>query len=326
MVVDDASTDRTLDAVMPFVERGQVRLLSKAVNEGKAMALDDALPCLRGDIVLVMDADACPDAQILRWIVPHFQSPRVAAVTGNPRVANQQSFLAQLQLVEFTSIISMLRRAQRIWGRILTMSGVVGAFRVSALWDVGRYTPEMVTEDIELTWKLQRAFYDVRYEPEALVWMRVPTSLATFWKQRYRWAMGLGQVLRKHGQVAMSWRGRRMWPVFWESVLSILWAADLAILSVLWLASYLAGVPPVGASPIPNWWGMLVATLCLGQLVVGVAMDSKYDKSVLRAFPLAIFYPIVYWTQMAPLTVLATPVGFFRPVRHGDVSQWKTKR
>ena len=63
-------------------------------------------------------------------------------MTGNPRVSNTSSFLSKLQAIEFASIISLLRRAQRVWGRIMTMSGVVGIFRRSALMDVGLYRPQ----------------------------------------------------------------------------------------------------------------------------------------------------------------------------------------
>ena len=324
--VDDASTDRTRVEVRPFVESGRVRLIAKEYNEGKAMALNDALGCLRGEIVLIMDADACPDPQILRWMVPHFESPRVAGVTGNPRVANRDTFLSQLQLVEFTSIVSLQRRAQRIWGRILTMSGVVGAFRRSALLDVGRYSPEMATEDIDMTWKLQRALYDVRYEPHALVWMRVPPTLRGLVKQRRRWALGLAQVLRRHGRVAVKWRTRRMWPVFYEATLSILWAYCFVVLTTLWAFSYAVGVPPAGVSPIPNWWGMTIGTLCLTQLFTGVMLDRRYDRGVLQHYPVAVVYPIVYWMLMAVITVFCSPAGLLRRARHGAVTHWKTER
>ncbi len=326
VVVDDASTDGTREAVREFVRRGEVRLVAKSHNEGKAMALNDALPCLRGEIILIMDADAEPDGQILRWMVPHFRSARVAGVTGNPRVTNRETFLAQLQVVEFTSIVSMLRRAQRVWGRILTMSGVVGAFRKSALLDVGRYSPEMATEDIELTWRLQRAFYDVRYEPRALVWMRVPSTLRGLVIQRRRWALGLAQVLRRHGRLARSWQARRMWPVFWEAVVSIAWAYTFVLLTSFWLVSYAVGVPPVGVSPIPNWWGMTIATMCLLQLLSGVLMDVRYDRSVGRHFIVAVAYPIVYWMLMSLITAITTPRGLMRPARRGAVTQWKTAR
>lgn len=326
VVVDDASTDRTRDVVRPFVDRGLVRLIAKERNEGKAMAMNDALPCLRGEIVLVMDADASPDPQILRWMVPHFASARVAGVTGNPRVHNRVTFLSQLQLIEFTSIVSLLRRAQRIWGRILTMSGVVGAFRKSAIYDVGRYSAEMATEDIDMTWKLQRASYDVRYEPRALVWMHVPETLPSLVRQRRRWALGLAQVARRHAGVLVSWRARRMWPMFYEALLSILWAYCFVVLTALWILSWSMGVPPVGASPIPNWWGMMIGTLCLTQLLTGVLLDSRYDRSILRYYPVAVSYPIVYWMLMALVTVFATPAGLFRRTPKGAITQWKTQR
>lgn len=326
VVVDDASTDATRDIVRPYAERGQVRLIAKERNEGKAMAMNDALPCLNGDIVLVMDADACPDPQILRWIVPHFRSARVAGVTGNPRVHNRTSFLAQLQVVEFTSIVSLLRRAQRIWGRILTMSGVVGAFRRTALLDVGRYSPEMATEDIDMTWKLQGALYDVRYEPRAIVWMKVPATLRGLVRQRRRWALGLAQVLRRHAGMLWSLRTRRMWPVYGEAVLSILWAYCFVVLTSLWITSYALGIPPVGASPIPNWWGMTIGTLCLTQLLTGVLLDARYDRTVLRSYPVAVAYPIVYWMLMSVITVFATPAGLMRRAARGGVSQWRTER
>ena len=326
VVVDDASTDGTREAVRPFVERGLVRLIAKERNEGKAMALNDAMPCLQGEIVLILDADAAPDPQILHWMVPHFASARVAGVTGNPRVHNRETFLAQLQLVEFTSIVSLLRRAQRIWGRILTMSGVVGAFRTSALHDVGLYSPEMATEDIDMTWKLQRAAYDVRYEPRAIVWMKVPPTLGGLVKQRRRWALGLAQVLRRNRGVAVSWRARRLWPVFFESWLSILWAYCFVVLTSFWALSYAFGIPPVGVSPIPNWWGMTIGTLCLLQLFTGVMLDARYDSTVLRHFPVAVVYPIVYWMLMSLVTVFATPAGLFGRLKRGAVTQWKTQR
>lgn len=326
VVVDDASTDGTREAVRPFVEAGTVRLIAKSRNEGKAMAMNDALPLIRGEILLIMDADAAPDPQILRWMVPHFESARVAGVTGNPRVANRETFLAQLQVVEFTSIVSVLRRAQRIWGRILTMSGVVGAFRKSALIDVGLYQPEMATEDIDMTWNLQRAHYDVRYEPRALVWMKVPPTLRGLVVQRRRWAYGLAQVLRRYGGVAFRWRERRLWPVLYESILSVLWAYCFVLLTGFWIVSYSIGVPPVGASPIPNWWGMTIGTMCLIQLFTGVMLDSRYDRTVVRHFAVAVAYPIIYWMLMALITVFATPVGLLQGARRGKVTQWKTSR
>jgi biofilm PGA synthesis N-glycosyltransferase PgaC len=315
VVVDDGSSDGTRSVVEPYVKRGQVRLIVKQQNEGKAMAMNDALPCLNGEIVLIMDADAEPAPDILAHMLPHFEHARVAAVTGNPRVKNVDTFLARLQLIEFSSIVSLLRRSQRIWGRIMTVSGVVAAFRKSALLDVGGFSPEMPTEDIELTWKLQRRFWDIRYEPHALVWMTVPSTLSDLFSQRRRWSRGLMQVLHKHHDVILHWKYRRMWPIFIESVLSILWSACFVILTTLWIVSYAAGYPPVGAHPIPNLWGMVIATLAILQLFTGTLLDRRYDPGSLKYYPYAVYYPIVYWMLLAWANFISLLWLFRRPSR-----------
>jgi biofilm PGA synthesis N-glycosyltransferase PgaC len=259
-------------------------------------------------------------------MVPHFRSPRVAGVTGNPRVANRDSFLSKMQAIEFTSIISMMRRAQRIWGRIVTMSGVVGAFRRSALHDVGFYNPEMATEDIDLTWRLQLRHWDVRYEPRAIMWMRVPQSLGGLWRQRRRWALGLSQVLCRHWRQALRWRHRRLWPVLAEATLSVGWSYTYVVLTGIWILSYAVGYPPVGASPIPNFWGMLIGTVCLTQLLTGVLLDRSYDRKLGRYYVVAVLYPLIYWIMMAVITVLTAPRGLAVGRRKGRVTQWKPVR
>ena len=326
VVIDDGSTDKTLEKLLPFTDDGRIRLIRKISNEGKAMALNDAVPLTKGEIILIIDADAIPDPQILKMMVPHFKAPRVAAVTGNPRVANRRSLLSKLQAIEFTSIVSLQRRGARIWGKMLTMSGVVGAFHRDALLDAGLYSPYMATEDIDLTWKLQRKFYDIRYEPRAIVWMRVPVTALGLWNQRRRWSSGLAQVIRRHSKPALNWKSRRLWPVLGESYLSILWAFTFVFLTTLWIFSYAVGYPPVGASPIPNYWGMLIGTMCLVQLLIGVLLDKRYDRNLPWYYSLAIFYPLLYWMFMAIVTVVSAPGGLLRSNSKRTPTRWKPIR
>ena len=326
VIIDDCSTDNTLAEIEPYLLDGRVRLVRKMINEGKAMALNDAIPLTRGELLLVMDADAVPIPDILKYFVPHFRSPRCAAVTGNPRVANRDSFLAKLQSIEFASIISLMRRAQRVWGRIMTMSGVVGIFRRTALFDVGLYSPEMATEDIDLTWRLQMRHWDVRYESRAVMWMRVPQSLQGLWWQRRRWALGLSQVLTRHWRELMDWKQRRFWPVIIEANLSIIWAYTYIFLTIIWLVSYAVGYPPRGASPIPNFWGMMIATMCLVQLLTGVILDRAYDQVLKKYFIVAVFYPLIYWILMAVITAATAPAGLNVNRQKRKYTLWKPVR
>lgn len=324
VVVNDGSTDGTADSVRSFMHSDRVRLVDKEENEGKAMALNDGVPACAGEIILCLDSDVVPDPQLLRKMVPHFASPRVGAVTGNPRVVNRGSLLRDLQMLEFTSIISVQRRAQRIWGRVLTASGAAVAIRKEAMRAVGGFAPSMATEDIDITWKLQSAFWDVRYEPSAIVGMEVPPTLGELWKQRRRWARGLAQVLRAHARGLMHWKQRRMWPVFVEACMSIAWAYTFVLISIYWVISAIVGHEPLGASPIPNVWGMIIATACLTQLFTGALMDRRYDKGLLRYFPVAIFYPLIYWMLMSLITAIYTVDGLLR--KPPQVQRWKIRR
>jgi biofilm PGA synthesis N-glycosyltransferase PgaC len=326
VVVDDGSPDRTAELVRRSVDHEDVcvRLLEKRVNEGKAMALNDAIPVVRGDIVVIIDADIQPRPEVLRYLVEHFRHGRVAAVAGNPQVANTRSLLAKMQATEFASIVSVLRRAQRVWGRILTVSGAVCAFRRGAMVDVGLFDPHMATEDIAISWKLQRRFYDIRYEPRAVCAMQVPETLPALWRQRKRWAKGLAQVLRAHADLFLDWRTRRMWPVFTEAVCSVLWAYLAVGMIAFWAASYALGLEPLGANPVPNFWGMVIATVALVQLGVGVWLDGRYNRTVGRFYLWAPLYPLFYWMLMLLITVRATPGALLG--RRGATTHWHTPR
>jgi biofilm PGA synthesis N-glycosyltransferase PgaC len=132
-------------------------------------------------------------------------------------------------------------------------------------------------------------------------------------------------VLRRHARQLLNWRARRFWPVVLESTFSIVWGYSFVLLTSLWVVSYALGFPPIGGSPIPNWWGMSMATVCLAQLFTGVLLDRRYDFRLGRTYPIAVFYPLIYWMFLAVVTVRSTPAGFLRePARKG--TQWKTRR
>ena len=71
---------------------------------------------------------------------------------------------------------------------------------------------------------------------------------------------------------------------------------------------------------------MLIASLCLVQLLTGVVLDRGYDERLPRYYVMAIFYPLVYWILMAVITVLTTPRGWLVNHQKRKVTQWKPVR
>jgi biofilm PGA synthesis N-glycosyltransferase PgaC len=190
ILINDGSTDQTAMILSELArEHALVRIVTLENNFGKAMALRAGALASHAEYLMCVDADALLAEDALLWMIPHFvQGARVAAVTGNPRVQNKRGLLARIQIGEFASIIGMVKRSQRDIGRIFTVSGVHVCFRRRALHEVGYWSPETVTEDIDISWRLQMHYWDVRYEPHALSWIVVPETLRGLWRQRLRWA------------------------------------------------------------------------------------------------------------------------------------------
>ena len=233
IVIDDASTDKTAQIIREFCARDpRMRAIFMERNAGKAAALNAALFASTGEIIVTIDADAWLHKNAVAWLVQHFKGPRVGAVTGNPRVRNRTNLISKIQVGEFSSIVGMIKRSQRILGKVLTVSGVIAAFRKQALLDVDLWDSDMATDDINVTWKLERRFWDIRYEPNSLCWILVPDTIMGLFKQRVRWAQGGTEVLLKYKDVWRSWKQRRLWPVYIEYVLSIFWSYCFIIFSI----------------------------------------------------------------------------------------------
>jgi biofilm PGA synthesis N-glycosyltransferase PgaC len=315
LLVDDGSGDETrhiLDALA--AQHPKIRVIYCARNQGKAVALTTASLMTPAQYLCCIDADALLDPEALSWLMVHFLNPRVGAVTGNPRVRNRSTMLGRVQVGEFSSIVGLIKRAQRTYGRIFTVSGVVACFRKAALHDVGYWSPEMLTEDIDVSWKLQVRHWDVRFEPKARCWILAPETLRGLWQQRLRWSTGGIQVLLKNWRIGYIWKARRMWPVLLEYVISVAWAYTMSAIAVLWLAGLVIELPPGYQVPsfLSGWNGVLLGTTCLLQISISLALDSRYDMRLVRSFYWMIWYPLAYWMLNMITTIVAVPRALLR--------------
>lgn len=324
IVIDDASTDATRAAVQPFLKDKRIRLLRKQKNEGKSMAINDALPACRGELVLLIDADGVPNDDVLELMVPHFiDAPAVGAVTGNPRVLNTRTVLARLQAIEFSSIVAVQRRGDAVWGRLMTFSGLCTLFERDTARALGGFAPDMATEDIDLTWRLQLAGREVTYEPAALFGMQAPETLTSLWHQRVRWVRGLAQVLRRHTLQACKPTNWRLWPVLTTSMLSIIWAHALVIATIIWVASEPVGRPPPAIAPFLALFAVITILAGIMQALTGMWLDRRSDPALIRQTPWVALYPLAYWILCVLLVVRGTVPGLLRTPK---LSVWQIPR
>ncbi|WP_083960508.1 poly-beta-1,6-N-acetyl-D-glucosamine synthase [Methylomonas lenta] len=312
IAVNDGSQDNTLDILLELAAKHpQLRVINLEQNQGKAVALRTGALFSNNEYLICIDGDALLAPHATTWIMQHLLSgPRVAAVTGNPRIRTRSTLLGKIQVGEFSAIIGLIKRAQRVYGRIFTVSGVVAGFRKSALHRVGYWSTDIVTDDIDISWKLQLDHWDIRFEPNALCWILMPETLRGLWRQRLRWAQGGAEVLFRYSKPLAIWRSRRMWGIYVEYLTSVFWSFTMIMILILWTLGWFFELPDELTIPtlIPSWGGVLLGATCLLQFAVSLIIDSRYEKGITKTYYWMIWYPLIYWL----INVLTTVCGLIK--------------
>ena len=319
IAINDGSSDNTGEVLDRLAGRFEkLRVVHLAQNQGKAMGLQAGSLLTDAEFLIGIDGDALLDPHAAKWMIRHFLADeKIAAVTGNPRIRTRSTLLGRIQVGEFSSIVGMIKRAQRVFGRLFTVSGVITAFRKSAVHEVGYWSPNMLTEDIDITWKLQRAGWDVEFEPNALVWILMPETLKGLYTQRIRWAMGGAQVLIKNFDVLFKPGLNFLWPLMLELLLTLVWSYLMLLVACIWLVDLIIPnhVLPVMSSPfLPYGTGILLGATCLFQFMISKWMDSRYEPGLLKNYYWMIWYPFVFWL----ITVTASILAFPKVLMRGD--------
>jgi biofilm PGA synthesis N-glycosyltransferase PgaC len=316
IAINDGSKDDTLEILVALAkENPRLKVVNLAQNQGKALALQAGSLVAKHEYLICIDGDALIDPYCVYWMAKHFvRYPQVAAVTGNPRIRNRTSLLGKIQVGEFSSIVGMIKRAQRSFGRLFTVSGVITGFRKSAVHEVGYWSPDMLTEDIDITWKLQRNGWDVRFEPKSLVWILMPETIKGLWKQRLRWAMGGAQVMFKNFKVLFLHKQTHLWGLMIELLLSMVWAYTMVLVILVWIAGLLfpTGFLTPSESPIlPDQGSVILIGACLVQFGVSKWLDGHYDDGLGKNYFWMIWYPFAFWFLNLFTAVTALPKVIF---------------
>ena len=316
IAVNDGSFDNTGEILVNLASRYKnLRVIDCKENKGKANALHIAAHASKSEYFLCVDSDALLDDMAPYYLIHHFieKGERVGAVTGNPRIRNRDTLLSRMQLVEYASIIGSIKRTQRIIGKVMTVSGVIVAFRKKALVDVGLWDRDMITEDIAVSWKLQKKFWDIRYEPRALCWMLVPETIKGIYKQRVRWSQGGQEVILKHFDIFFDWRQRRIWPIYIEQVLGVIWA-----FAWLFMTIYLFFTAETFAQLIV-WFSFNSFALVLLshiQLIISIFNEAKYDD-ISKYYLWSAWYPAIYWMINTIVVIAAAPKAIISRIKGG---------
>ncbi|BEV35452.1 glycosyltransferase [Synechococcus sp. M16CYN] len=192
-VVDDGSLDRTpalLDSLADRHPRLNVIHRSRDAGGGKSGALNAALAQLKGDWLLVLDADAQLQGDLLEMVMPYALDSGWSAVQLRKAVVDaDRNWLTRSQAMEM-ALDAVIQAGRLTGGGVAELRGNGQLIKRSVLEASGGFNEDTVTDDLDLSFRLltNGALVGILWDPP--VQEEAVAELSALWKQRQRWAEG----------------------------------------------------------------------------------------------------------------------------------------
>jgi exo-beta-1,3-glucanase (GH17 family)/cellulose synthase/poly-beta-1,6-N-acetylglucosamine synthase-like glycosyltransferase len=155
------------------------------------------------EIIAVIDSDYKANSSWLKDLVPYFSKKEVGFVQApqDYRDGNEKPFKAMCH-AEYKGFfhIGMVTRNDR---NAIIEHGTMTMIRASVLRGIGGWAEWCITEDAELGLRIFEQGYEGVYVKKSYGKGLIPDTFIDYKKQRYRWAYGAIQILKRHGKILL---------------------------------------------------------------------------------------------------------------------------
>jgi biofilm PGA synthesis N-glycosyltransferase PgaC len=267
VVASDGSTDAT-NTIVKAYEKSGVVLHQVIPRGGKARALGTVVPQVRGEIIVLSDANTMYHPDALQKLVRHFADRTVGAVSGDVQLVDAAPSHARSESLYYR-YERWLQSVESELGSIVGADGAMYALRRSlfAPPSVG-----LILDDFVISMNVARSGYRVLYEPEAVATEQGTLSSQEEFLRKVRIVSGGMQALRR-GEGLPRWRQpfllfcyvshkllRWFVPCFLLLLLlSSFWLSTISLYAVAYYGQLLfygaAGVYAAGVPTVRQWVG-----------------------------------------------------------------------
>jgi cellulose synthase/poly-beta-1,6-N-acetylglucosamine synthase-like glycosyltransferase len=228
----------------------------------KAGNLNNALEQTDGEFVIVLDADHVPEPHFITRLIGYFSDEGLAFVQTPHAFYNFDSFQARLDhgnrkyWEEGDLFYRVIQPGRNHWNAPI-FAGSAAMFRRSSLREVGYIATETVTEDMHTGLRLHAKGWKSIAIGERLVAGQAPPDIATFHKQRQRWAEGNLGIMKYDNPLFMGGLTTAQRLCYFGSMIH--WASGLFKLAIYLtpIMMLFSGVPPVREFT----WNLAIVTL-----------------------------------------------------------------
>jgi len=284
-----------------FHERPLAGFKAGALNYALARTAPDA------EIVAVIDADYLVEPTWLQYLTPHFADPRIGVVQAPQDYRDgDESLFKKLCYAEYKGFfhIGMVTRNDR---DAIIQHGTMTMIRRDLL-DKLRWGEWTITEDADLGLRVFAEGYSAAYVLESHGRGLMPDRFIDYKKQRFRWAYGAMQIMKRHagmlflGRDTELTRGQRYhflagWLPWVADGLNLFFTAGALVWTSAMLLVPRQALPPAmifAMPPLLLFFGKLTKILyvylvhmrvpvgtSVGAAVAGLALSHTIGKAVI---------------------------------------------
>ncbi|MBS3131578.1 glycosyltransferase family 2 protein [Candidatus Woesearchaeota archaeon] len=338
IVVDDGSKDDTykIASKLKGVE------IIRTSHSGKSASLNAAIKKAKGELIAVVDADSTIHKDSLAEMAKDLGRGNTAAaccavkVKNRDKLAGMWSHIEQLYNSLMRSIFSKI-------GANITTPGPLSMYRKTALIEIGGFSTEGLSEDIDIGIRMIRAGHKVTFTEKAVAETNIPYDAKGFFRQRARFARGMLNILRRHMRLNRTMIDLYTLPIFLFSYIQAVIMGSFTLyqiasgyltyfvskgvffspavlkfffewLSIVGFAKWSYSVL-IGATTLDFITAVGIVSTLLSYPLFFIAIikfDRKFD--LLHLIPLAFMFP--FWLMIMAVYIICLPGYFERKQRN----------
>lgn len=299
-ILDD-SNDETIeivDALIPKliennIDVSVIRRLDR--QEFKAGALANGMKFAKGEIYAIFDADFIIPVDFLQRAIPILENNSLnACVQGRWGYINsQENWLTKAQSIGIDGHFTAEQGARSYYNMCLNFNGTAGIWRKEAIVKGGGWQGDTLTEDLDLSYRVQMEGYKIIYDFDNVCLSEIPSDIMSLKSQQKRWAKGSMQTAIKLFPRILKNKTLK----WYEKVESILHMTHYSI-AVFMLIICCITLPHIVIASSINlenyiffkilWFTMLVSAFAPCTLYIGSGFVLGKGSFSLRNFPFVI--------------------------------------
>ncbi len=197
-VVDD-STDETVKIIDNAIAqiRKEKTIDIYAVRRSnrehfKAGALANALKHAKGEYAAIFDSDFIIPANFLKRSMAQIHpDKKMACIQGRWGHLNRyENWITMAQSIGIDGHFAAEQGARSYNGLCMNFNGTAGVWRISAIDAVGGWSGDTLTEDLDLSYRVQLYGYHISYDFDLVCPAELPNNVVALKSQQKRWAKG----------------------------------------------------------------------------------------------------------------------------------------